>query len=50
MQMVELQYALKLLPWDCKPWPFPTLELTKAELIKILCEALQLDWTDINKR
>ena len=48
MQMVELQFALKLVPWPYKP--FNLQEVTKPELIEVLCQALQLDWTDIDNR
>ena len=44
MQLVELQFALKLVPWRYKPLDMQ--EVTKPKLVEILCETLQLDWTN----
>lgn len=39
--MVELHFALKLLPWDCKPFDVPEV-MNKPELVEFLCDSLQL--------
>ena len=49
LQMVEQQLALKLLPWDCKPFDKPEV-MNKPELVEFLCDSLQLEWTGTEHR
>ena len=48
MQMKEMQTALGTLPAEQRP--SDTSKLTKAELVRFLCEMLLLDWTDLDAR